>query len=84
MTRTEAIAIIAAKLAALDDERVMAVADIVQDMSNPAGATLDLTEEERASVERSKDDFKTGRTYSDDQYRADIATFMAELKSKHR
>jgi hypothetical protein len=42
MTRTEAIAIITSKLASLDDERVMTVADIVQDMAAPTAVALDL------------------------------------------
>jgi hypothetical protein len=84
MTRTEAIAIITAKLASLDDERVMTVADIVQDMANPTAAAIDLTDAERAAIERSKEDFKSGRTYSSDQYRAEMTAFMADLKSKHR
>lgn len=84
MTRTEAIAIITAKLATLDDERVMTVADIVQDMANPTAAALNLTDAERAAIERSKEDFKAGRTYSGDQYHAEMTAFMAELKSKHR
>ena len=83
MTRTQAIAIITEKLASLDDERVMAVADIVQDMAEPSTVALDLTDAERAAIERSKEDFKTGRTYSNDEYHADMATFMADLKSKH-
>jgi hypothetical protein len=83
MTRTEAIAIITAKLAALDDERVITVADIVQDMANPAAPAINLTDEERAAIERSKEDFKAGRTYSSDQYRAEMTAFMTELKSKH-
>ena len=84
MTRTEAIAIIAAKLAALDDERVMTVAEIVQDMANPAAAALNLTDAERAAIEGSKEDFKASRTYSADQYHAEMTAFMAELKSKPR
>jgi hypothetical protein len=84
MNRTEAIAIITAKLAALDDEHVVTVADIVQDMANPTGTTLKLTAAERAAIERSKEDFKAGRTYSGDQYHAEMTAFMAEIKSKHR
>ncbi len=83
MNRTEAIAIITAKLASLDDERLMTVVDIVQEMAEPAAAPLDLTDEERAAIERSKEDFKAGRTYSSDQYHAEMTTFMAALKSKH-
>jgi hypothetical protein len=83
MTRTVAIAIITAKLASLDDERLMTVADIVQDMGDPAAPALDLTDAERAAIERSKEDFKVGRTYSSDQYHAEMTAFMADLKSKH-
>jgi hypothetical protein len=82
MTRTEAIAIITAKLAALDDERVITVADIVQDMVGPAAPALNLTDEERAAIQRSKEDFKAGRTYSSDQYHTEMTAFMTELKSK--
>jgi len=83
MTRNEAIAIITAKLASLDDERVVTVADIVQDMADATAAALDFTDAERAAIEHSKEDFKTGRTYSSEQYHAEIAAFMADLKSKH-
>ena len=84
MTRTEAIAIITDKLASLDDERVMTVADIVQDMVAATAGALDLSDAERAAIERSKEDFKAGRTYSGDQYHAEMTAFMADLKSKHR
>jgi hypothetical protein len=83
MTRTEAIAIITAKLASLDDERVMTVADIVKDMADTTAAALDLTDAERAAIERSKEDFEAGRTYSNDRYHAEMTAFMADLKSKH-
>jgi hypothetical protein len=83
MTRTEAIAIITSKLASLDDERVMTVADIVQDMAAPSAVALDLTDAERAAIERSKEDFKAGRTYSSIQYHAEMTAFVADLKSKH-
>lgn len=83
MTRSQAIAIITEKLASLDDERVMAVADIVQDMAEPSAVALDLTDAERAAIERSKEDFKEGRTYSNDEYHAEMSTFMADLKTKH-
>jgi hypothetical protein len=83
MTRTEAIAIITAKLAALDDEGVMTVADIVEDMANPAAAP-DLTDAERSAVERSKEDFKAGRGSASQQYDAEMTIFMADLESKHR
>jgi hypothetical protein len=81
MTRTEAIAIITAKLASLDNERVMTVADIVQDMAAPTTPALDLTDAERAAIERSKEDFKAGRTYTNDQYHAEMTAFMADLNA---
>ena len=77
MTRTEAIAIITTKLASLDDERIMTVADIVQDMAEPMiagpkGIALDLTDADRAAVARAKEDFKAGRTYTSGQYCAEM------------
>ena len=83
MTRTEAIAIITAKLAVLDDEHVTTVAEIVEDMTKPTETTLNLTEAERAAIERSKEDFKTGRTCLGDLYHAEMTAFMAAIKSKH-
>jgi len=82
MTRAEAIALIAAKLASLDDERIMTVADIVQDLAESTAMPLALTNEERAAVELSKEDFKAGRVYSGDQYHAEMTTFLAALKAK--
>ena len=84
MTRTQAIAIINAKLDALDDEHVLTVADIVRDMEKAPSAAYALTDSDRAAIERSKEDFKTGRTYSNDEYHAEMAAFMTELKSKYR
>jgi hypothetical protein len=88
MTRTEAITMITAKLASLDDERVMTVADIVQDMAEPTladtdAAVLELTDADLAAIARAKDDFKAGRTYTDQQYQAEMAAFMADLTSKN-
>ena len=76
MTRTQLIAIITTELALLDDERVMAVA-------RPREVVLDLTDADRAAIERSKEDTKQGRTYSNDEYHADMAMFMADIKSQH-
>jgi hypothetical protein len=84
----EAITMITVKLASLDDERVMTVADIVQDMAEPTladteAAPLELTDADRAAIARAKDDFKAGRTYTDQQYQAEMAAFMADLTSKN-
>jgi len=83
MNRNEAIAIITAKLQSLDDERIMTVADIVQDMAAPTAVAFDFTDAERAAIERSKDDFSVGRTYSSDQYHTEMTAFMADLKLKY-
>ena len=79
MTRTEAIAVITAKLADLDDERVQAVADIVQSMDMPDDLPRELTERELALIEQSKEDFKAGRTYTLDEARAVTDKFLATL-----
>jgi hypothetical protein len=67
MTRTEAIARINARLPSLDDERVQAVADFVEDIAARDDAPRQLTTRELALIEQSKEDFKAGRTYSHDQ-----------------
>jgi hypothetical protein len=79
MTRTEALAIINAKLSSLDDERVMTVADIVQDLAQPDDLPRDLTPRELALIEQSKEDFKAGRTYSLAEARAMTDAFLATL-----
>jgi len=52
MTRIEAIAIINAKLASLDDEEVMAMAYIVQDIADMAASALDLSDARISSAPR--------------------------------
>jgi len=51
-------------------------------MTKPTETTLNLTDVERAAIERSKEDFKTGRSYSGDLYHEEMTAFMAEIKSK--
>lgn len=67
MTRTEAIAVINAKLAALDDDRVLAVAEIVDDIAVDTGPMRQLTDREQALLAQSKADFAAGRTLSMDE-----------------
>ena len=74
MTRTDAIAIITAKLASLDDERVMTVANFVQSIDEAQQPLRKLTLRERALLEQSKEDFKAGHTYSNDE----ITTLLDE------
>ena len=65
-------------------EHVLTVAEIVQDMEKAPSVALTLTDSDRAAIERSKEDFRTGRTYTNDEYHAEMTVFMAELKSKYR
>ncbi len=83
MSRTEAIAIITRKIETLDDEQVSILADIAEDLADRSAPPLELTAEERAAIERSKDDFKLGRTLTSEQYQAEMSGFVNALKSKH-
>lgn len=82
MTRSEAIAVINAKLAALDDERVLTIAGIVDDIAAGVGSVRDLTPRELALLEQSKADFAAGRTYSVDEIRAHSDAFIKALRAK--
>jgi hypothetical protein len=81
MTRTIAIAKIHATLPALADEQVDALAEMVEAWAQPH-APLELKPEELAGIERSKDDFKHGRTLTDDDYQAEMDAFMKRLAAK--
>ena len=85
MTRTEAIAVINAKLAALDDERVLAVASILDDIvaETDPGTVRQLTVREMALLDQSKEDFKAGRTFSVEDVRAHSDDFIKTLRTKH-
>ena len=79
MIRTEAIATITAKLGALDDERLQAVVEIVDDIA--ANEVLrPLTARELALLDQSKADFKEGRTLSLDEARARTDAYLAERR----
>ena len=64
MTRTEAIAFIAAQLPGADEATVLTVAEILADAAQPI---RDLTQRELDLVAQSKADFVAGRTYSTDE-----------------
>ena len=83
MTRTEAIAIINKKLADLDDEAVLTVADIVQDLDTASTLPRKLTARELEMIEQSKADFREGRTYSLDEARARSDAFLQSLRAKY-
>lgn len=80
MNRSEAIAVIITQLASLDDERVRAVAGIVQDLAGSGDLARQLTAEELALIKQSKLDFKEGRTHSSGDARAITAAFLARLR----
>jgi len=84
MTRSDAIALINAKLASLDDERLRAIADAVASMDEQASnPSRELTARELALLEQSKDDFRNGRTYSIAEARAESDAFIASLRQKY-
>jgi hypothetical protein len=83
MTRTEAIAVINAKLAALDDERVVAVAEIIDDIAADTDAVRDLTTRELTLLEQSKVDFAAGRTCSIEEVRTHSDEFIKTLRTRH-
>jgi hypothetical protein len=83
MTRIEAIAIITATLPKLDDARVADLAEFAQAAAEPATPFRDLTDEERAGLARAKEDFAAGRTYTIEQYRAEMDDFMAQMRAKY-
>lgn len=58
------MAIIATKLASFDDQRVLAVAGIVQSMDDAEGTLRQLSARKSALLEQSKQDFSNGQTYS--------------------
>lgn len=83
MTRTEAIAFITAKLALLDDERVLTIAETFDDIAADASPVRQLTQRELDLLEQSKADFAAGRTYSLDEVRAHSDAFIKSLRDKY-
>ena len=80
MTRTEAIATITRKLATFDDERVQAVAEIVDDMDElPAAPLRPLSDREAGLLAQSKADFAAGRSYSMDEVIAHTKAVLGPL-----
>ena len=83
MNREQALSAINAELAALDDDAVQAVADIVRAMATDSVLPRELTAEELALIEQSKEDFRQGRTYSPEEYKSEMAKFMSGLEAKY-
>ena len=82
MSRTEAIAVINAQLASLDDERVLTVAGIVADIAAVNTGTIrPLTARELALVEQSKADFAAGRTSSLEESMTYVSAELARRRA---
>ncbi len=65
MTRMQTIEQITAKLATLDDDRLQVVAEMLEDMDlEESVLPRELTDEELALIEQSREDFRQGRTLS--------------------
>jgi hypothetical protein len=79
MTRSEAINTIAANLSRLDEEELKALVEVTNAWAKPERA-FNLTEEERAAIERSFDDFKAGRTLTLDESEARTDAFLRERR----
>ncbi len=77
MTRAQAISIITARIAELDDEAVQAVADLVQSMPHAEPPLRALSDRERTLLARSKADFAAGRSYSHEEMVAMIDERLA-------
>jgi hypothetical protein len=77
---------IIAKLATLDDERLQAVAEIVQSMQDDgledSVLPRELTDEELALIEQSREDFRQGGTLTLDEAMARTDAFLAERRRK--
>ena len=83
MTHTEALTNIKATLPNLDDARVADLAELVQGAAEPATPFRDLTDEERAGLASAAEDFKTDRTFTPEQYRAEMDDCMARMQAKY-
>lgn len=81
MTRSEAIARINARLSSLDDERVLTVADIVDEIAASDDSSRQLTAHELALIEQSRQDFRAGRTLTLEEARARTDAFLAQRRA---
>jgi hypothetical protein len=79
MTRSEAIAIIEAALPALDEQQAAQLAELAQALVQPV-VPLQLSDDERAGIDRAREDFKAGRTHSSSEARAMTAAFLAKRR----
>lgn len=85
MTRMQKIEQITSKLAELDDERLQAVADMIEAMDEAESLLpRELSEEELALIEQSKEDFRLGRTLSAEEAWASIDKALADFAKQEQ
>jgi len=81
MTRTEALASIAASLDTMEDEDVIEFAEKLA--SKASILPRELTDDELALIEQSREDFRLGRTMSLEEAEAETIAFLAERRRLH-
>ena len=80
MTRTEAINAIAANLSHLGEDELSTLVEVTTSWVQPAQA-FRFTDAERAAVDRSREDFKVGRTLTLDEAEARTDAFLAARRT---
>lgn len=78
MNRTEALMSLNRSLDNLDDDQVAHLAEVAADMA----ANEEFTEKELAEIERAREDFKAGRTFTIDEIRARSDAFLRNLSRR--
>ena len=81
MTRAQAIAAITSALTSFDDERVLAVAELVKTVADGDDLPRRLTDRELALIEQSREDFRDGRTYPPAEARIYIDDELARRRA---
>lgn len=75
MPRPESLERLNRALEKLDDEQIAHLADIAADLAQD-GPGGEFTEEDLASIDRGREDFKAGRTYTIEEIRARSDVFL--------
>ena len=78
MTRAEAIAIIEKSIPSADDAALEAAAQLLDSARGDGSLPRPLTDEELASIEQAREDFKAGRVYTSEQVRSYLADRRAQ------
>jgi hypothetical protein len=78
MTKTQALSYIRSTFASLDEGSAAELADFAASLVQPA-VPLKLTTKDRAGIQKSREDFKMGRTYTSAQARLITQKFLKAL-----